>query len=420
MGIQFTQPQSDFWYLKCKYPAFVGGYGSGKTMVMIAKAFYDKFKYPTSVIAMYEPTYDLARLILIPRMLELLNKANVRFHHNKSENIIYVKGRGMFIVRTLDNPSRIIGYEAFRSHVDEIDTLKEKQAEDVFIKVLARTRQKITDITTGKQAINRLSFYSTPEGFRFLYKNWERNPDEDHMYVRAPTYTNPNLPEDYVSSLRKQYDDQLVDAYVEGLFCNLTTGTVYRKFNRKLNNSDVVLKDREPLYIGMDFNVGRGCAVVHVLRNNLPIAVDEVVGTFDTTDTVRVLKERYDGWPIMVYPDASSKNRKSQNASHTDLDIIKAAGWRVKKINRNPSIKDRINSMNGMFCNAEGERRYKVNVDKCPFYADALEQQTYDKNGLPEKGEGKGDDETDAGGYFIADKFPIIRKRIVESGLSGI
>jgi hypothetical protein len=37
----------------------------------------------------------------------------------------------------------------------------------------------------------------------------------------------------------------------------------------------------------------------------------------------------------------------------------------------NPPVKDRINSMNAMFCNGNGERRYKVNVARCPVYTEA-------------------------------------------------
>ncbi|WP_369081323.1 hypothetical protein, partial [Streptobacillus moniliformis] len=47
-------------------------------------------------------------------------------------------------------------------------------------------------------------------------------------------------------------------------------------------------------------------------------------------------------------------------------------------------------------------------TDKCPEYTDALEQQAYDKNGMPDK-EGGFDHVNDAGGYFIAKRFPIVK-----------
>ena len=58
----------------------------------------------------------------------------------------------------------------------------------------------------------------------------------------------------------------------------------------------------------------------------------------------------------------------------------------------NPPVKDRINAMNAMFCNAKGERRYRVNADLCPTYADCLEQQVWAENGEPDKASGSPDE----------------------------
>lgn len=41
--------------------------------------------------------------------------------------------------------------------------------------------------------------------------------------------------------------------------------------------------------------------------------------------------------------------------------------------------------MNAMFCNANGERRYLVNVQNCPVYTESLEQQVWAANGEPDK-----------------------------------
>ena len=138
-----TPPQGKFFNLQCKYPAFVGGFGTGKTETMAVSAFRDASHSSDALIAMYEPTYDLIRLILAPRMEDKLSEYGVRYKYNKSENIIYTSspGIGDFVLRTLDNPARIVGYESYRSHIDEIDTLKEQHATDVWIKVIARNRQ---------------------------------------------------------------------------------------------------------------------------------------------------------------------------------------------------------------------------------------------------------------------------------------
>lgn len=151
---------------------------------------------------------------------------------------------------------------------------------------------------------------------------------------------------------------------------------------------------REPIYIGMDFNVGKMAGIVHVLRLGLPCAVTEIINAYDTPDMIRIIKERfwlYDGndyrkvREIYIYPDASGDSRKSSNASTTDIAQLKQAGFNVVVNSSNPPVKDRVNSMNAMFCNANGERRYKVNVKRCPVYAESLEQQVWDDKGEPDK-----------------------------------
>jgi hypothetical protein len=56
--------------------------------------------------------------------------------------------------------------------------------------------------------------------------------------VHASTYENEaNLPDDYIPSLRASYPPQLIEAYIRGQFVNLTSGSVYPNFDRKLNHT---------------------------------------------------------------------------------------------------------------------------------------------------------------------------------------
>jgi hypothetical protein len=112
---------------------------------------------------------------------------------------------------------------------------------------------------------------------------------------------------------------------------------------------------------------------------------------------------------IRVYPDASGGSRKSVNASTSDLALLRDAGFAVSAGSANPPVKDRVNSMNAMFCNAKGERRYFVNADACPNYAEALERQAWDKSGEPDKTSGY-DHVNDSAGYYIVRDFSCARR----------
>ncbi len=404
--IKPTQPQADFHNLTCKHPAFVGGFGTGKSETMANQAFMDASHSSNALIGLYEPTYDLVRLIMAPRIEEKLQQYGIRYKYNKSENIIYSSNNqfGDFVLRTLDNPSRIIGYETYRSHVDEIDTLKEEKALEAWIKIIARNRQTPTGVINP---FNRVSAYSTPEGFRFLYKYWKKEKKNGYEMIQASTLSNPFLPSDYVDTLKETYPSQLIEAYINGEFVNLTSGAVYTCYDRKLNNSDREIQEGDHLHIGMDFNVGKMSAIVHVKDGRTTTAVDEFMGLLDTPAMIEAIKNRYTSHRITIYPDSSGKNRKSSDASKTDISQLKEH-FRVIAPSKNPFVKDRIASVQAMLCNAKGERRYFINESKCTETAESLEQQVYNKQGEPDKSHDN-DHPNDALGYYIHNQYPIIR-----------
>lgn len=411
MEINPTRPQDRFIFSNAKYPAFVGGFGSGKTEGLIVRSVIGKIQNPTVNRAFYEPTYDLIRMIAWPRFEEMLSSLNIPYKLTKSpHNVLNIEGCGSIIFRSMDTPSRIIGYEVGDSDVDELDTLKKADAAEVWRRVLSRNRQK-----KPNGGINTAAVATTPEGFRFVYDAWERNPKKGYEIVRAPTSSNPHLPEDYIESLRDIYPENLLEAYLEGKFVNLTSGTIYTSFDRDTCSSTEIISDKEKLYIGMDFNVGNMSAVIHVLRNGKPVAVGEIGQAYDTPEMCQIIKEKYkdSGHAIYVYPDSSGGSRKTVDASKTDLTIIKSYGFMVRAKSKNPAVKDRVNSMNAAFKNG-----YTVNVNECPEYARCLEQQVYDKNGAPDKSQGL-DHFNDGAGYYIDYDFGINRPKIKQRIMHG-
>lgn len=420
--ITATEPQAKFLALDCKFPAFIAGFGTGKSETLVNSALLDSLEGGSaSVIAMYEPSYDLVRLILAPRMEEKLNDWGVRYKYNKSENIIYTSSgqMGDFVLRTLDNPARIVGYESFRAKIDELDTLKQDHALEAWIKIIARNRQRpSTYVRTSDKPMNTVSIFSTPEGFRFVYDKWVKNRAPGYEMIQASTMSNPFLPPDYVQALRDSYPAQLIEAYLNGDFVNLTSGTVYPQYDRELNDCDDEHDGKEPAYIGMDFNVGKMSSIIHVKRSGEPRAVGEILGAYDTPDMIKQIKRRLwdevsDGefkklCEVYIYPDASGGSRKSVDASTSDIALLRAAGFHVMAKSKNPPVKDRINSVNAMFCNAEQQRRYKVNSKLCPMYVEAREQQVYNKLGEPDKANDR-DHPNDAADYFIYYEYPLVR-----------
>ncbi|CNI68911.1 Terminase-like family [Yersinia frederiksenii] len=219
-----------------------------------------------------------------------------------------------------------------------------------------------------------------------------------------------NVPPEEIEAAQRTMDPRTFDQEYNAGFRNYK-GVVYYCFDRQLNHTNEVIKRGDTLHIGMDFNVEHMSAIVYVMRDGLPCAVDEHIDLFDTPAMIARLQQEYSEHSIIVYPDASGKNRKSNNASESDLSLLRDAGYVIRVNKANPSVKDRVMSLNSMLCNTYGERRLKVNTDKCPKLTEALERQIYDDKGEPSKEAKLGyDHPNDAAGYPMAQMFPIRNK----------
>lgn len=414
MEVSLTAPQFDFVEADEQFPAFVGGFGSGKTHAGIWRALRLKLSYPGLNVAYYLPTYDLVTRMAFPRFSEVLGHIGIRHVINKNEAVIELEQRGSIIMRTMDNPARIVAYEVADSIADELDTLPVEKARDVWNKIIARNRQKKPD-----GAINTVGVATTPEGFRFVYERWKRAPAAGYRLIRASTFSNAaNLPDGYIESLQASYPPNLLAAYLDGEFVNLTQGSVYPEFDRERNACATTIQVSEPLHIGLDFNVGQMAAAVGVLRDNAPHIVDEITGVLDTPAMIAAIKARYPGHAIFVYPDASGGSRRSNNASESDIALLRAARFTVLAPPANPPVKDRVLSVNQLV-HSEGVRRLRVNADTCPALVEALEKQAYDKNGEPDKKSGL-DHIVDALGYLVFYRWPIATRAARQLKIGGI
>jgi PBSX family phage terminase large subunit len=410
-NIPLTLPQRQFVFSEEPYPAIVGGLGSGKTRAGTMRAVLLLLQNKGVNVGIFLPTYDLLRLRAMPGVEEDLAMMGLKFHVNKSEFKIDVAGYGFIIFRSYDNPSKIVSFEVAHSIVDEIDTLPMDKASLVWRKITERTRQKFD----GK---NTIGVVTTPDnGINgFVYHKWVKLQQKGYVLYKASTYSNPFLPKDYAEQILANYDPVLAELYLLGDFVSLNKNKVYHFFDRKKHHVQRALNEHDTLiHIGLDFNIGGTCAVVFVIDNNVPIAVDEFV-SHDTQDFINNLT-RYENKKIIIYPDASGKASRT-NASQSDIGMIRQAGYQLQYNPTNPAVRDRINSYNGLLSHG----RFFINTDKCPNLTNALETQGYDDRLEPEKFNTHPaiDDWVDSSGYFIAFKFPVIHNRPNLAQITGI
>lgn len=401
-SLSLSKPQEVFLRgLNTKFRGYVGGFGSGKTFVGCLDLVIFAAEHPGVVQGYFAPTYRDIRDTFWPTMDEAAISLGFRCVVRRGDKEVHLyRGRkyyGTIICRSMDDPGGIVGFKIARALVDEIDILATDKATTAWRKIIARMRLVVPGVVNG------IGVTTTPEGFKFVYNAFVASAHRDYSMVQASTHENAAfLPPDYIQSLRDSYPAELIDAYLMGEFVNLTSGTVYRNYDRLTNRSRETIKPREPLHIGQDFNVNNMSSVVFVLRDNGWHAVAELRDIIDTPALITVLQDRYADHDITIYPDASGQSRKTVNASTSDIALLKQADFRIRVDDANPPVKDRILAVNTAF----SKLGLWVNDEACPTYARSLEQQAYDKNGEPDKKSGL-DHHNDAGGYFVQKEMPV-------------
>ena len=377
------------------------GYGAGKTRALCAKAVMLAAANQGYIGAVMEPTGPLIRDIWQTDFDDFLEEYSIPYTFRASplpEYMLHLPGGDTKILcRSFENWTRIIGLNLAWVLADEIDTVTPSIANRAFPKILGRLR-------AGN--IRQFGAASTPEGFRWMWQTFgsdDARQRKDRRLVKLRTNDNPHLPPDFIDRLEANYDPNMLRAYRDGEFVNLTTGCVYDRFDRaKHVVTDLPDLDREPLRVGLDFNVGNMSAVIAVRQGNSLLVIDEISGAHDTDAIGQELTRRYPDRRIYGYPDASGGNR-STNATQTDIQILESYGISNQSPKANPPVRDRIAAVQALLENGKGQVRLQIH-SSCKRLIECLELQSYTEKGEPDKDAGH-DHMNDALGYIVWREF---------------
>jgi hypothetical protein len=193
-------------------------------------------------------------------------------------------------------------------------------------------------------------------------------------------------------------------------------------------------RGRERLVWALDFNVHPMCSVMAQRAGDMVEVLDEMVLEDANTpkaceaflERARMLAEATtDMWgrqlvEVDVYGDASGHQRRT-SAAGTDWSLIREffsdvqeISLRVKAGTSNPSVRDRVNTMNSLLYSASGERRLVIDPG-CKELITDLERVRWslDGAGRPttelDKSERKRTHVSDALGYYVAEAFAMRR-----------
>jgi len=376
---------------------YIGGFGSGKSFALCAKALMLGMSNPGTTAMVAEPSFPMIRTVFIPAMDDALARWEVDYEFRVSPQPEYLiklpTGPVKLLCQSAENWQRVRGQNISFVLWDEADTSPVDTAQKAGEMFLARMR-------VGQ--VNQLAIASTPEGFRYCYRQFEEQKGQDKRLIRVKTMDNPNLPEGFVESLRRNYPPQLIQAYLDGHFVNLASCSLYPDFDRSLHYTDAQPEEHETIFVGIDINVGNSVTQHCVRRGDTFHFFAEAVYR-DTQQIAEGLKELYplhfERGQLTLIPDAASKQRSTAAAQESDMGILKKAGHHVISQQSNPLIQDRINAVNALL----NQNRLFVG-NGCKHLRRTLEQHAYDDKAKPEKGGVGMDDLSHAGdamGYAV-------------------
>jgi hypothetical protein len=256
--------------------------------------------------------------------------------------------------------------------------------------------------------VNQKINSSTPEGFQWHYEMYGSEAGravKGRRLIRMSSDDNPHLSPNFFEEMEKNYTEEELIAYRHGQYINLATGRVWYKFTRERNVRPVQYNESETIILGVDFNVGNTNGIAMVRRGREAHVFAEIKA-HDTAQLGEEIRRRWPDARIQGYPDSSGGHR-STNSTRTDVAILQDFGISNMSPAANPPVRDRINTTNAMFCNAQGEARLFVDPS-CKGLIDDLEQHSYDEKGDPDKENGN-DHRTDALSYPIHRIFEIGR-----------
>lgn len=252
-------------------------------------------------------------------------------------------------------------------------------------------------------------FVGTPDGRAgWAYDLWTWAKDqEDWARFTFSTLDGGNVaPEEILAAQAQMGEREFRQEFMASW--ESYSGLVYYNFS-DANILDTEIPRNGALHIGMDFNLDPLAATIGIRTKTGMVVFDEIeIYGGNTQEVVQEIKTRYPNRMYIVYPDASGSQRRT-SANTTDHNILRNAGMDVRVGRANPRIRDRVNSVNQLLKNAQGNCNLYI-TPNCRKLIECLNKQTYKQGtNLPDK---QGYDHMlDALGYSVYANFPLKLER---------
>jgi phage terminase large subunit len=392
-----SQAQDSVAKSTARFRVVVAGRRFGKTHLSIRELCYHA-KDPGKDVWYVAPTYKMARQIVWRKLKNKLQDLNWVAKTNETELTITLVNGSTIALKGADNYDSLRGVGLDFIVLDEFADIDPEAWYETL-------RPTLSD----KQG--RALFIGTPKGIgNWAYEIYQNSLDDQSNW-QSWSYTTldgGNVTAEEIESARKDLDERTFRQEYMATF-ETFSGRIYYGFDRAQNVVKYSGATPDAVFVGMDFNIDPGSAVVATRTGDTLHVIDEVrIFSSNTQEMVDELKQRYPKTKIWVYPDPAGNQRKTSAGGQTDITILANAGFVVKAPRHHTPVRDRINAVNSRLCSSTGIRHLIIDP-KCKYTIEGLERQTYKEgSSQPDKDSGY-DHMNDALGYMVDYLFPVRR-----------
>jgi len=231
---------------------------------------------------------------------------------------------------------------------------------------LVRYKEAMSRVRIKKAPFPQIASSGTPEGFASEYYEYliEKPPRNTKVIYGDSRDNQMNLSADYLDDLEEAYDSIMQDAYIRGLWVNMTGNRFYYAYDAKRNNAVHKTDKYDWFHVGLDFNVDPMAASIWQWRGGILKGIDEICipGGQKGADTrmmgKALLARGYGPHNTRLYPDPSGNSRSTkgdpdiyilrEEFGFTEICVRKRApGFRQRQLHMNNLIDKRIIQPNG-------------------------------------------------------------------------
>ena len=340
------------------------------------------------------PTFPVLRDSIERSWFELLERNEIPYDHQKSENLVTLTEPGSEILfRSANEFERLRGTNIAWFAFDEL-TYCEKEA---WWRMMGRLRHPLATQLSGIAAW-------TPKGFDWVYDLFiGPNKTDDYEAVLATPRENTHLPNDFYDTLARTYDPQFAKQEIEGEYLNIFAGRCYYAFDRATHLRTVNYDPLCPICWSLDFNInpmssvilqfidtttradlmnGRRFQRAHVLdeiwiQNATTLQACEEFGN----RTHQWAEHARGGLQVAIYGDASGGARQTAGSgAPSDWETVRQwfnrhpeyhVSYKYRKAN--PFQKDRVAAVNGALRTATGLINMLIDA-RCKHLVEDLEK----------------------------------------------